>query len=130
VKKQNEYKILRILTGFFVAFGVAFSIVQNQIILTLAFLVTAIAVNQLLKARYKSVVLADERTTRISEKAGLTTFWFFIFSGAGVIILQLVLSYVGVEYQPLKAFTEQISYVILALMAIYNVLFLYYSRKM
>jgi uncharacterized membrane protein len=130
MKKETEYKIMRILTIVFVAFGVAFSVVQEQIILTLVFLIIAVAVNQVLKARYKSVVFADERTKRISEKAGLTTFWFFICAGAGLIILQLILHSLGLENEPLKAFVEPLSYIILALMMIYNILYVYYSRKM
>lgn len=88
------------------------------------------AILQVLRSRYKSVIVSDERTKSINEKAALSTFVFFMVGGAAIIMSQLILGYIGVTIQPLSAFAEPLSYLILALMLVYSVLTLYYSRKM
>jgi uncharacterized membrane protein len=130
MNRSTWYVLWRIVVTFFVAAGFGFAIVQEQILVGLAILAAGFAILQVLRVRYKSVVLADERTKRINEKAGLGTFWFFMVSGAILTLLGLVLSYVGIEIQLLKTFVEPLSYLILGLMLVYSILTLYYSRKM
>jgi uncharacterized membrane protein len=120
----------RIIVTFFIAAGFAFAIVQEQILVGLAVLAAGFAILQVLRVRYKSVVLSDERTKRINEKAGLGTFSILMGSGAILIISELILSSAGIESPQLKTFVEPFSYLILGLMLIYTVLTLYYQRKM
>ncbi len=130
MKKELEYKVARIITTLFVAFGFALGIAQAQTIVSLAVLAAGLVILQVLRARYKSVILSDERTKRINEKAALSTFWFFMISGVLIILSQLILDFAGIEIQQLKAFTEPLSYLILGLMLVHSVLAAYYSRKM
>jgi uncharacterized membrane protein len=130
VKKETSYKIWRAATTFFVAFGFAFALVQEQIIMALAVLAAGFAILQVLRARYKSIILSDERTKRINEKAAFGTFWVLMVGGAVLIFSQLILNYLGITIEPLASLTEPLSYFILALMLIHSVLTLYYSRKM
>ncbi len=130
LNKEITYKIWRAVTTLFVAFGFGFAIVQNQIVVALGILAAGFAILQVLRLRYKSVILSDERTKSINEKAALGTFVFFMVAGAVIIMSKVILDYVGVNIQPLAAFIEPLSYFILILMLVYSVLALYYSRKM
>jgi uncharacterized membrane protein len=76
MKKSISYTIWRIAVTFFVALGFGFAIDQGQILIGLAVLAAGFAILQVLRVRYKSVILADERTKRIAEKATLELFGF------------------------------------------------------
>ncbi len=130
MKKELESKVTRALVTIFVAAGFSFAIVQEQIVVAIAVLVAGLAILQVLKARYKSVVLADERTKRINEKAAMNTLTFFMVSSAILIITQLTMNFAKIDIPQLRAFTEPLSYLIIVFMMVYSILTLYYSRKM
>lgn len=130
MKKELSYKIWRVLVGFFVAFGFAFAVIQNQFLVAFAIFAAGFALIQVLQARYKSVILSDERTKRIGEKAAQNTLVLFMVGSAAIICSQLILASAGIEIPELQAFVESLSYMILALMLVYSLLSFYYSRKM
>jgi uncharacterized membrane protein len=130
MKKSISYTIWRIAVTFFVALGFGFAIDQGQILIGLAVLAAGFAILQVLRVRYKSVILADERTKRIAEKATFGTFWVLMVFGTSLILVELTLSYAGIKIPQLSAFVEPLSYIILSLMIVYTCLTVYYSRKM
>jgi uncharacterized membrane protein len=130
MKRELSYKIGRILTSVFVAAGFAFALVQDQYLVGFAVLAAGFAILQVLRTRYKSVLLSDERTKRISERAAQTTLVLFMVASAVVICSQLVFVSAGIEIPQLQAITEPLSYLILALMLSYSILTFYYQKKM
>ncbi len=130
MRQELAYKVSRVLLTFFIAVGFGIGVVQEQIIISLAFLAAGFVILQVLRARYKSVLLSDERTKRINEKAALGTFWAFTVSGALLILTELILDYVGLDIPEFRIFTQLLSYMILALMLVYSVLSFYYLKKM
>ncbi len=130
MKKSISYTLWRIAITFFVALGFGFAIDQGQALIGLAVLAAGFAILQVLRVRYKSVILADERTKRINEKAAFGTFWVLMVFGASLILVELTLSYAGIKIPQLSAFVEPLSYIILSLMLVYTCLTVYYSRKM
>jgi hypothetical protein len=70
MKKSISYTICELQLPFCCScFG--FAIDQGQILIGLAVLAAGFAILQVLRVRYKSVILADERTKRIAEKPPL-----------------------------------------------------------
>lgn len=130
MRRELSYKIWRVLIGFFVAFGFAFAAVQSQFLVAFAVLAVGFALIHVLQGRYKSIVLSDERTRRIGEKAAQNTIVIFMVGSAAIICTQLILVSVGIEVPQLQAFVEPLSYMILAFMLVYSALSFYYSKKM
>ncbi|XHH09279.1 MAG: DUF2178 domain-containing protein [Candidatus Bathyarchaeia archaeon] len=130
MKRETTYKIWRMIVTLFISAGFSFGIIQEQFIVSLAFLAAGLAILQVLRTKYKSVVLSDERTKLIGEKASQNTILCFIVGSSILICVQLVLTSFGIEIQELQAFTQPLSYLILAFMLVYSIFSFYYSRKM
>lgn len=128
--KELTYKIWRGATAFFVAAGMAFSIVTQQPLAALVVLTTGFLILRMLRAKYREVTLVDERVVRIGEKAASTTFRVFLVSGALIVVSELMLKSISIELIPLEEAIQPLSYAVLVVMAIYWIFQVYYSRKM
>ncbi len=128
--EELKYKIWQIVVAVFVAVGIGVTIESDQPWMAIIILATGLLLRWMLKARYRAVVLVDERTRRISEKAGSATFWVFLVAVALTMVATLILGSVGIGVTALKEAMEPLSYAALAIMAVYTILVKYYSRKM
>jgi uncharacterized membrane protein len=130
MRREVAYKIWQVFIGFFVSFGFAFAVAQNQFLVALAVLAAGFALIRVLQGRYKSVVLSDERTKLIGEKAAQTTIVILMVGSAVVISAQLILLSLGIQVPWFQAFIEPLSYMILTLMLVYGLVTFYYLKKM
>jgi uncharacterized membrane protein len=130
MNQEKAYKIYRGIVTLFMSAGFSFGIIQEQIVVSLVFLAAGLAIIQVLSSKYKAVVLSDERTKVIGEKAAQNTVLFFILGSSVVICAQLILGSVGIKIAELEAFTQPLSYLVLAFMLVYSIFTFYYSRKL
>lgn len=130
MNEELKYKIWQIVTTVFIAVGIAVAMGSDQPRVAIVVLATGLLLRWMLKARYKAVILVDERTKRIGERAGSTTFWIFLVATALTMVAQLILDSVSIRIPQLKEMMEPLSYIALGIMAVYAVLVRYYSRKM
>jgi len=130
MNEELAYKIWRAVITLFVAGGMALAIENNQPWLGIIVLGTGFTMLSMLRNKYKSVVLVDERIKRITEKAASTTLWFFFVATATTAIIELTLETLGYEIIQLKVIMEPLSIITLGVIVVYTILVRYYSKKM
>jgi uncharacterized membrane protein len=124
------YKIRRAVVAIFVAAGMGLAVGSNQPLVAIAVVGIGMLMLWMLRARYKAVILVDERIKRIGEKAASTALWFFLVATAFTIMVELMLESVDIGMQQIKEIMEPLSFITIGIMAVYAVLVRYYSSKM
>ena len=128
--RELLYKISMALVAVLVAAAIGFAVFGNQPFIAIGVLAGGFAFLLVVRGRYRTVVLRDERTSRLGEKAASTTFWIFLLSAAAVIGAEFVLEDLGIGIQSLKSLDEPLGQILIGLMRTYSAVHSYYSRRM
>lgn len=131
MQKEQTYKIMRIALIIFIAGGIGFAIAIRNLIAGGIIFIIGLFLSIFLRKRYKDIVIADERTRRISEKAFTGAFMIYAVS-IGIANLAIVfLESLNLEtINQIKPAIYQLSYAFFIIIALYWVLYIYYQRKM
>jgi uncharacterized membrane protein len=129
--KRRAYNLSRALTVTSILGTVGIAIIfKQQLLVAFVILANGFWILWMLRARYKALVLVDERTARIEEKAASAAYALFLVAGWTVILVEYVLEAVGIRIQPFETAVEPLSYALLGLMLAFGIVHSYYSRKM
>lgn len=131
MNRRQAYNLSRALTAASIvgAIGIA-TIFKQQLLIALVILANGLWILWMLRARYRALVLVDERIARIEEKAASAAYALFLVAGWTVILVEYVLEAVGIRIQPFETAVEPLSYALLGLMLAFGIVYSYYSRKM
>lgn len=130
-KKEQSYKIMRIVITILIAAGMGFAIASRNLIGGVMILFTGLFLFLFMKQRYKDVVIADERTRKISEKAIVGAFWIYLVSIVLANIAVIVLGPLDLEIiDQIKPAVTYITYTFFFLVFLYEALRFYYKNKM
>ena len=131
MKREQSYKILRISIGILMVFGMLVAIyMRNPIAAAVIFLI-GILLLKFLGERYRDLVLKDERTQRIGEKA-LSRAFIIYAVGIGLATIAIVFTEpLNLEIiNQIKPVINQLSYAIFPVFALFYLLYYYYQSKM
>lgn len=128
MKKVNfsstSYKTIRLVVSMYVAMIVSSAVVSQNFVLALAGVISGMIVLWLARKRTK-VITADEMILTISGKAARITYSLTTVSLA---LVSLVLMFLATEPFP-KALGIIFSYLALAMMVIYSIVFKYLMHQ-
>lgn len=130
-KKEQSYTIMRIVITILIAASMGFAIATRNLIGGGMILLIGLFLFLFMKSRYKDIVITDERTRKISEKAIAGAFWIYLVSIvlANIAIILLGHLNLGVIDQ-VKPSVTYITYTFFFLIFLYEVLRFYYKNKM
>ncbi len=129
-KKEQIYTIMRLVIAFLIAAGMGFAIVTRNLIGGVMIVFTLFLL-VFMKNRYKDVVIADERTRKISEKAISGAFWIYLISIVLADIAVIFLGPLDLEIiDRIKPAVYHITYTFFFLIFLYETLRYYYTNKM
>ncbi len=131
MNREQSYKIMRITIGILLVFGMLVAIsLRNPIAAAVIFLIGLLLL-KLLGDRYRDLVLKDERTLRIGEKALSRAFVIYAV-GIGIATIAIVfMEPLNLEIiNQIKPLINQLSYAIFPLFVLFYLLYFYYQRKM
>lgn len=131
MKREQSYKIMRIAIGILLVFAMLAAIsMRNPIAAAVIFLI-GILLLKLLGDRYRDLVLKDERTLRIGEKALGSAFMIYAAGiGIGTIAIAFIEPFNPDVIDQIKPLINQLSYAIFPVFALFYLLYFYYLRKM
>ncbi|MCZ7356645.1 MAG: DUF2178 domain-containing protein [Candidatus Methanoperedens sp.] len=130
-EKEKSYTIMRILTAVLVAAGMGFAIATRNLIGGVMILAIGLSLFLFMKTRYKDVVIADERTRKISEKAIAGAFWIYLVSIVLANIAVIFLGPLDLEIiEQVKPAVTYITYTFFFLIFLYEALRFYYKNEM
>jgi uncharacterized membrane protein len=130
-EKEQSYTIMRIVITILIAASMGFAIATRNLIGGVMILLIGLFLFLFMKSRYKDVVITDERTRKISEKAIAGAFWIYLVSIvlANIAVIFLGHLNLGVIDQ-IKPAVTYITYTFFFLIFLYEVLRFYYKNKM
>jgi len=130
-KKEQSYTIMRLVIAFLIAAVIGFAIVTRNLIGAIIILFIGLFLLVFMKKRYKDVVIADERTQKISEKAIAGAFWIYIVC---IVLANFAVFFLGplnLEIiDRIKPAVNHITYTFFFLIFLYEALRYYYTNKM
>ena len=130
-KKEQSYTIIRMALSFLIAAVMGFAIITRNLIGAVMILFTGLFLLVFMKKRYKDVVIADERTQKISEKAIAGAFWIYIVC---IVLANFAVFFLGplnLEIiDRIKPAVNHITYTFFFLIFLYEALRYYYTNKM
>ena len=130
-KKEQSYTIMRLVISFLIAAVMGFAIITRNMYGAVAILFSGIFLFVFMKKRYKDVVIADERTQKISEKAIAGAFWIYIVCIVLANIAVFFLVPLNLEIiDRIKPAVYHITYTFFLLIFLYEALRYYYTNKM
>jgi len=130
-KKEQSYTIMRLVIAFLIAAVIGFAIVTRNLIGAIIILFIGLFLLVFMKKRYKDVVIADERTQKISEKAIAGAFWIYIVCIVLANIAVFFLGQLNLEIiDRIKPAVNHITYTFFFLIFLYEALRYYYTNKM
>jgi uncharacterized membrane protein len=128
--KTRVYRILSALGALLIAAAIGSAMAGGEPIVAVAVLSAGFLILFMLRERFRILVLKDERTSKIGEKAASTTFWLFIACGGLVIVAGLASRNLGYSVRWLEAGIEPLGTILFGLMLAYSAIHYYYSAKM
>ena len=130
-KKEQTYTIMRLVISFLIAAVMGFAIVTRNLIGAVMILFTGLFLLVFMKRRYKDVVIADERTQKISDKAIAGAFWIYIVC---IVLANIAVFFLGPSnleiIDRIKPAVNHITYTFFCLVFLYEALRYYYMNKM
>ena len=130
-KKEKTYTRIRFAIAFLIAAGLGFSITTRNIIGSILILLIGLFFLVFMKREYKDVVICDERTRKISEKAITGAFWIYL---ASIVLADIAVIFLGpldLEIiDRIKPAVYHITYTFFFLIFLYETLKYYYMNKM
>lgn len=130
-KKEQSYTIMRLVISFLIAAVMGFAIVTRNLIGAVMILFVGLFLLVFMKRRYKDVVIADERTQKISDKAIAGAFWIYIVCIVLANIAVFFLGPLNLEIiDRIKPAVYHITYTFFFLIFLYEALRYYYTNKM
>lgn len=130
-EKEQGYTIMRLVISFLIAAVMGFAIITRNLAGSVMILFLGLFLFFFMKKRYKDVVIADERTQRISEKAITGAFWIYL---ASIVLADIAVFFLGpldmeiiVRIQPA---VYHITYTFFFLIFLYEAFRYYYTNKM
>ena len=130
-KKEQSYTIMRLVIAFLIAAVIGFAIVTRNLIGAIIILFIGLFLFLFMKKRYKDVVIADERTQKISEKAIAGAFWIYIICIVLVNFAVFFLGSLNLEIiDRIKPAVNHNTYTFFFLIFLYEALRYYYTNKM
>jgi uncharacterized membrane protein len=125
-KKKANIKRVRIVTLVLVAGVVSVGVVRNNFILALVGVVVGMLFLVMVRRRMK-VVLVDEKTEKVCDKAGRAAFGV---AAAVLGVSSVVLVFVGRQGEPyLEALGTLVSYLVLFMLLVYGVFYYYFKKR-
>jgi uncharacterized membrane protein len=130
-KKEHSYTIIRLAISFFIAAVMGFAIITRNLIGAVIILFSGLFLFFFMKRRYKDVVIVDERTQQISDKAIAGAFWIYIVCIVLANIAVFLLGPLNLEIiGRIKPAVDHITYTFFFLIFLYEALRYYYKNKM
>lgn len=130
-KKEHSYTIIRLAISFLIAAVMGFAIITRNLIGAVIILFSGLFLFFLMKRRYKDVVIVDERTQQISDKAIAGAFWIYIVCIVLANIAVFLLGPLNLEIiGRIKPAVDHITYTFFFLIFLYEALRYYYKNKM
>jgi uncharacterized membrane protein len=130
-KKEHSYTIIRLAISFLIAAVMGFAIITRNLIGAVIILFSGLFLFFLMKRRYKDVVIVDERTQQISDKAIAGAFWIYIVCIVLANIAVFLLGPLNLEIiGRIKPAVDHITYTFFFLIFLYEALRYHYKNKM
>ena len=130
-QKEKTYTMIRFAIVFLTAAGLGFSITTRNIIGAIVIFFIGLFLFVFMKRTYKEVVICDERSQKISDKAITGAFWIYL---ASIALSNIVVIFLGPLYleiiDQIKPAVYHITYTFFFLIFLYETLRYYYNNKM
>lgn len=129
--KEKTYTMTRFVIAFLIAAGFGFSIITRNIIGSIVIFFIGLFLFVFMKRTYQEVVICDERTRKISDKAIIGAFWIYLASIALADIAVIFLGPLNLKIiDQIKPAVYHITYTFFFMIFLYETLRYYYTNKM